>query len=995
MLTPFPPNKAPLHPAALVDAAEVRRALQVLTTPGQVVELRVLGAKTIRSDRFAYQASGYFSSLESVVKALAEVRSARGIYVTLQPCNPVLLARAHNRLRTAEEMRQAGATSDLHITHLRWLLIDLDPERPAGISSSHEEHQAALQRTQTIRAELLEEGWPEPVIADSGNGAHLLYSIDLSVEAGAKETGLVHRTLKGLAMRFDTTTTEGVRVQVDQTVYNPSRICKLYGTLACKGDHTMERPHRMARLLTVPSKHTPVPREKLEAIAALATAPQPRPVIRARERFGTPFNLGHWITEHQLDVYEPTDYQGGTRWIFRVCPWNTEHTDRSAFLIQYANGAIAAGCQHNSCRGKGWKDLRASCGSQMEPHKRPQEKSIHLPTGENERIDVPKAAGIEMDFILDCLTREEEGDARLYARLFRGRCVYDHTEGRWYEWQGHSWKRDEQAHSLVLATGPLTVIYLDASATLSEQTAEEERRLGPLLEEKENEQTRKRYTWLKATTAALIERARRLKTLKRANAVLTFAKALLPINASAWDADPWLLGTPNGVVDLRTGTIRPGRPEDYIRTIIPTDFQGLDTPAPRFEQFLREIFGDRAEAEREELIGFLQRVLGYGISGKVVEHIFLMLYGEEGRNGKDTLMSVLQAVLGATVGPVSNDVILASSKLASPGSAKPHLCSLQGKRIAWASETDRGARFDVGQVKFLTGGGSISARQLYGSDYTFDPSHLLVLLTNHKPHADSSDAAFWERLCPILFNLRFVEHPTQKNERQRDTKLGQTLEAESSGVLAWLVRGCLRWQRDGLDIPAQIRQARGEYREEEDTIGDFLRERCAFDAQGHVGASELYLQYRIWTINNSLKCLNGRTFGMEMKKRVETVHGKRGTVYKGLFLLHLNEAEDETGTVTEQPIFDKSLDKALQAASEPFKRGSGDRSDGYFQKTPYTNQEKTKNESFGNHPSLLSPDELSQVDVRPAEEPYEAISEEVTSPSLLLSPAPIYEEFDL
>ncbi|HVU66417.1 MAG TPA: hypothetical protein VHD63_04780, partial [Ktedonobacteraceae bacterium] len=172
---------------ALVDAAEVRRALQVLTMPEQVMELRILGAKTAASARYPYQASGYFNTADPLIKALAGLRGAKGIYLTLQPCNPVLLARAHNRLRTVEEMRQAAATSDQHIIRLRWLLIDLDPDRPAGISSSEAEHQAALHHARTIRDTLHEEGWPDPVEADSGNGAHLLYAIDLPVEAGARD----------------------------------------------------------------------------------------------------------------------------------------------------------------------------------------------------------------------------------------------------------------------------------------------------------------------------------------------------------------------------------------------------------------------------------------------------------------------------------------------------------------------------------------------------------------------------------------------------------------------------------------------------------------------------------------------------------------------------------------------------------------------------------------------------------------------------------------
>jgi putative DNA primase/helicase len=276
-----------------------------------------------------------------------------------------------------------------------------------------------------------------------------------------------------------------------------------------------------------------------------------------------------------------------------------------------------------------------------------------------------------------------------------------------------------------------------ASAALSAEAALAEKQLDPdqLKKRLADDPRVKHYEWLKATTGALIDRAKGLKTLRRAQAVLTYAQAYLSITSRQWDTDPWLLGTREGVLDLKTGTLQPGQPEEYIRTIIPTPWRGLDVPAPRFEQYLCEIFADRQEAERDELIAFLQRALGYGITGHVGEHIFLMLYGEEGRNGKDTLMTRLQRILGNTVGAVSNDVIIASGKFTTPGSAKPHLCALQGKRIAWASETSKGARFDVGQVKFLTGGGDIPARQLYGRDYTFAPSHLLVLLTNHTTRA--------------------------------------------------------------------------------------------------------------------------------------------------------------------------------------------------------------------------------------------------------------------
>jgi putative DNA primase/helicase len=278
--------------------------------------------------------------------------------------------------------------------------------------------------------------------------------------------------------------------------------------------------------------------------------------------------------------------------------------------------------------------------------------------------------------------------------------------------------------------------------------------------------------------------------------------------------------------------------------------------------------------------------LGYGITGNVTEHIFLLLYGAEGRNGKDTLMSVLHYVLGNTVGAVSNDVILSSGRKGTPGAAKPHLYSLQGKRIAWASETDKGARFDIGQVKFLTGGGTIPARQLYGKEYTFEPSHLLLLLTNNKPHADANDKAFWERLCPITFHLGSVDHPAGSLERKRDRELGTILQSEASGILAWLVRGCMDWQQCGLEIPPGVLRERAAYREEEDMLHHFIADCCVLAPEARVKSAQLFERFKQWGEDNNItRKMSGTAFGLEMKRTFQQQRNNQGTYYRGIGLL--------------------------------------------------------------------------------------------------------------
>ena len=284
----------------------------------------------------------------------------------------------------------------------------------------------------------------------------------------------------------------------------------------------------------------------------------------------------------------------------------------------------------------------------------------------------------------------------------------------------------------------------------------------------------------------------------------TSGRDITRITSREWDTHPWLLACSNGVLDLQTGELRPGKPEDYIKTAVPTDWNGLNAPAPRFEQFLQEIFQDKPAEEGEALIAFLQRLLGYGITGSTAHHVFSILYGEEGRNGKDTLLDLLKEVLGPLVGAVSNDLFVAQDKFRASGAPTPHLCDLQAKRLVWGSETRQGDKLNIAQIKLLSGGGEISTRQLHGRQYSFTPTHKLLLMTNYKPHADARDQAFWSRACLIEFGMRFVTHPHASHERQADPELKEKLKQERGGILAWLVRGCLAWQQQGLAIPPFI-----------------------------------------------------------------------------------------------------------------------------------------------------------------------------------------------
>ena len=336
------------------QTAIIYHALSIIVPPGAVEEMRILNAGRLGT------VSGYYNDLWKLAKdAAGWSGKVDGVYITINPVNKSLLARANNRfIQYAKH-----TTKDEHIERRCYLPIDADAVRPAGISSTDEQHEEALRRIITIQEFLRSKGWPNPIQADSGNGGHLLFPIDLP---NTKEvTDLLKRCLAALAFRFD-----DEHVIVDPSTYNASRIWKLYGTLAAKGDEIPGIPHRYAKLLNVPDTTEIVSLELLEQLAAtLPNEPKHEKGIKAS---GTSFDLDQWIQEHGLNVISTGPWKDGRKWLLQTCAWNG-HTDRAAYIVQFSNGGIAAGCQHDSCKGYSWHDLRDA----VEPGWRDRRKKNH------------------------------------------------------------------------------------------------------------------------------------------------------------------------------------------------------------------------------------------------------------------------------------------------------------------------------------------------------------------------------------------------------------------------------------------------------------------------------------------------------------------------------------------------------------------------------------------------------------------------------------------
>ena len=329
------------------DKAAILGALAVLFTSDDVIELRSFQKGKKRTDAGYFDAGHWSQLAEQAVRLSA---SGAAVYITLNPVDPQLLSRYSNRI----EAYASVTTNDKQVVCRRWLLIDIDPTRPSGTSATDVQFEAARDKVQEIRQYLSELQWPAPVVAQSGNGYHLLYAIDLRNDEAA--TVLVKGVLSALGDRFD-----DAQIKVDRTVFNAARICKLYGTVANKGDNTSKAPWRLSKLLETPVR-TVVSAGQLAQLAPIArqvtaSATPQMSTTNSVVPSGASFNLEDFLSRHSL-THTRGQHDGRERFKLTSCPFNPEHVNGEAAIFRKPSGALGFKCQHTSCEGKGWRDVR-------------------------------------------------------------------------------------------------------------------------------------------------------------------------------------------------------------------------------------------------------------------------------------------------------------------------------------------------------------------------------------------------------------------------------------------------------------------------------------------------------------------------------------------------------------------------------------------------------------------------------------------------------------
>ncbi len=341
----------------------------------------------------------------------------------------------------------------------------------------------------------------------------------------------------------------------------------------------------------------------------------------------------------------------------------------------------------------------------------------------------------------------------------------------------------------------------------------------------------------------------------------------VPVLPEDFDKDPYLLNVANGTLDLRNGALLPHRRGDLISKIANVPYEP-DAECPRWLAFLSRIFKGH-----DELISFVQRAVGYSLTGITTERCLFINHGE-GANGKSTLMSVIDAMLGDYSKRMWTETLMQKRQ---SGAVPNDVAALKGARFLWTSETEEDGKLAEGLVKDLTGGDIMTARYLHQEFFSFKPEGKVWLSTNHKPQIRGTDRAIWDR-------IRLVPFDEVIPEAERDQHLLEKLRAELPGILAWSVKGGLDWQEHGLGTPHHVRSATEAYKAEMDVLAPFIEDQCELGVGYRVTVGDLKRAYETWCRNQHEDPLPWKLVTQRLKDRGLLPKGGRARSWEGIKL---------------------------------------------------------------------------------------------------------------
>lgn len=441
-------------------------------------------------------------------------------------------------------------------------------------------------------------------------------------------------------------------------------------------------------------------------------------------------------------------------------------------------------------------------------------------------------------------TLDDMGNAKRFIDLFGEDFRYNYTDKIFLYWDGCRWAADQTG--AVERSADVSVEAMSAEAEWYEKNGDED------------------------AAKAFRKHIKASRSNKSKTNMLKEVQHNMPIMPFQLDKHKMAFNVPNGTLSLKSGQLVPAKRDYFITKFSPIEYTD-NADCVLWQKFLDDIFGgDR------ELIRYIQKAVGYSMTGDTSEQCVFFLYGT-GRNGKSTFLDVLREIFGDYVSNIQPETIMVKNSMGN--GINSDIARLKGARMVTTVEPNEGVRLNEGLIKQLTGDDAVTARKLYGNEFEFKPEFKLWMATNHKPIIRGTDDGIWRRIHMIPFT---VQIPIDKVDRQLKSKL----EREYPAILRWAVEGCLLWQREGLKQPRAVLDMTREYRREMDVISGFLDDRCEVGEGFSAKSSELYAAYSAWCESNTEYKMSNTKFSVEMEKRFSKVAKKTGKYFLGLKLYH-------------------------------------------------------------------------------------------------------------
>lgn len=440
---------------------------------------------------------------------------------------------------------------------------------------------------------------------------------------------------------------------------------------------------------------------------------------------------------------------------------------------------------------------------------------------------------------------DDTGNAMRFVDLFGDKVRYNYTDKRWIYYDGRKWCTD--------LTGTVKRL-----ADKSVEAMEAEAQVYAEMDEEEGGDMTKAFQ--KHVKASRSNRSKR--------AMLDEVTHYVPVLPQHLDTHKIYINTPAGVIDLRDGTLHDHAPEQYITKITSVEYSP-NADCPKWLSFLDDIFmGDK------DLIRYIQKAVGYSLTGSTSEQCVFFLFGT-GRNGKSTFIDVIRDIVGDYAANIQPETIMV--RKTGGNAINSDIARLKGARLVTSVEPNEGMRINEGLLKQLTGEDVVTARKLYGDEFEFKPEFKLWVSTNHKPIIRGTDTGIWRRIHLIPFTVQIPENKI-------DRRLKYKLAAEMPGIFRWAVDGCLMYQREGLKMPRAVADSVKEYRREMDVISAFIEDCCVTGKGCSVQSSQLYAAYCKWSEQGNEYTMSATKFSVEVGKRFEKIKTTKCNYYSGITL---------------------------------------------------------------------------------------------------------------